>query len=216
MSKPNKLLFHTLNSQDCSVYKVWSKLYKIKILRLFRFKRDNLFLMNAYHSAYSEFIEKSGIKRYNAAKLIVFGYADSEFPLLHFVGSKHFISHEWFDIPLSNCVAVFFVPNGAELLSHQLWAQRFPSWVSFQEGYEFLTGIPIAEEESTRIYPKIFKAINKYDTADQIRYEMEKIYSESIERLSLSSADNEYDLFEAVQQLKINKRSIVSACPPIA
>lgn len=210
MTKIAKFLFNKQNSNICCIYQTWSKLHRAKLLRIITYSRSDLFLVNSYHQRFSSYASKNKIGKLHPSKVVVFGYVDPDFPTLQCIESERVITHEWFDGQGKDSVAVFFVPRGAKLLRDKPWATKFTRWVSFHEDYEFLTGLPIIDREGPTIYSKIFDVINKSDDPEQMTIEIKEIYANSIKRLALLKGENEHDVFEAIQQLKINNRNITS------
>ena len=118
----------------------------------------------------------------------------------------------WFKNKI-NC-AIFFMPEGTELLKHQDWLHNFDGWVTFKSKYEFLTDdMKILTDKVPLLYKKLFKILVNVKSPKNAYDIIVNIYDETIKdflnKKSILKYKNLPEIKMSVYKLNINQQNLV-------
>lgn len=142
-------------------------------------------------------------------QVVVFGYKDSDYPLLE--AEMNSIGHEWFRerIPLG----IFFMAKGSDLFQYSGWKGRFEHIITFKHKFEFLMDeLPVVRQTALRMYRRIFKVIGSRASAPEIIAGIREVYEETILDLISYAEKNPGHLDDATllaHKLKVNIYNLV-------
>ena len=211
-------IFFVCNQQDttCDFYKVLEimSFNKFRFLRLVRniYKKRRYHILDEHHDeTFQKFATKSKIINPNPSKLVFLGYKEKSLRGIKSAKGRWYIGSKWFDLKNKDCVGVFFVSNGAQMLAKTPeWPNKFNKWVSFTDAFDPLTDVEIPKTELANLYDNVFEIIFKYDESKAIKDGLENVYHQAFEQVSIKHQN--VNGFMAGYKLNFNKTSL--ACYP--
>lgn len=203
------LFFKTTDDVDCEIYNLYTMLsMKMKPLLPAVIKNYNLLLVDKSYHCQSELLNSFNINKRSDNKLVIIAEKDSDpnLPVLLIKQNNGYVSYNWFDKIARKNLLVLFTPGGAEILRNSKWSETFTEWVSFNESFHYMSGLPALEEERNRLFPKLFEAILSTDNSVKLKEQFEKIFLEAIEHIDNAARNADLDILAYI--LKMNQLNL--------
>jgi hypothetical protein len=165
------LFFHTGNDR-CTIKKAWADLYKVQNIAY----PIEFYLVEEKGASYSHFLERKATK-VDDTKIVLFALRDEELPTIRYHLNNDTLSVRWFSEAAKNytdAIAVFFVPEGGQLLLNEKW---FSQWISFEDTYDFLEDLAkYSYKDYCKLHMDIIDIIYSDNDIKQIVQQIEKVY----------------------------------------
>jgi hypothetical protein len=202
-------IFFICKSTDAKCY-VYSTFITLKRKYSLNFiKAIKYLLLDSWFESFTYAIEYFNINKSNNSHLILFAFPDEDFPILRSIQPNRYITSDWFDINLKDTLIILFCPRGAKMLRDNNWMSKINNWVSFEDKFNFIGGLPIGDRELKRIIPEISKEVNKIATSKEATLIIDKIFNQSMDRLYLENNKID-DIIFTIIKLKLNKENLVN------
>ncbi len=208
--KRKHVIFFVLKkSNDCKLFKLHS-LLNINAQYFWKSTKKDVIrlLYDTKWENYSSFLEGNKITKPDLTKIIIFGTNDiDDYPLIKAI-DENYISDSWFDLTVQDdSIAVFFVPKGACLLCNDNWKLKFRNWISFEDKFNPLIGLPFSEKIGKKMFSSIFSIAYANNSVQALYKEIEVLFDKTIKEISTQKVfDN--DMFVTVHMLKTNKLNL--------
>lgn len=202
------LFFISELNHNCQIYALHSVLKENKLFNPFKKCKLNYVKFEKYFRNYSSFLEEFKEGNPDMSFVIVFGNKDhvDDWPVISTI-DNHVIEAQWFNNSYAESIAIFFIPKGVTLLNSEIWESKFKSWISFEDKFDNLIGLPISEKVSKKIFPKILR-INSNNTSSLIvMNKIERVIKNQIVQLSKQKTLDD-DTQMTIYKLYVNKLNL--------
>ncbi len=199
--------FVTQKSIECNLFRLYHLLNSSSYFSiLFRANNVRCILYSNSYTCYTDFLRENRIIKPDLSRVIIFGNKDmlDDWPVITSLESN-IITSKWFDKPLSNSIGLFFMPNGLGLLKNENWNSKFNNWITFEDKFDTLVGMPASEKIGKEIFPKIFSIAYEEDNIAHMFKRIEMVFSDTIKHISKKNNTMGSDLYLTLYKLRINK-----------